>query len=123
MEQVMKTNCKKWKYLLCITAVTTAFASIPFSTQAADTQVRLMDHTDKKQETTSDKMNSAEDKGQSTVTAGAADILDAAVLSAGIPDGAVSVAVNSDASETVGENHASIVNHAEIGRASCRERV
>ena len=91
----MKTNCKKWKYLLSITAVTTAFASIPFSTQAADTQVRLMDHTDKKQETTSDKMNSAEDKGQSTVTAGAADILDAAVLSAGIPDGAVAVAVNS----------------------------
>lgn len=108
----MKTNCKKWKYLLCITAVTTAFASIPFNTQAADTQVRLMDHTDKKQETTSDKMNSAEDKDQSTVTAGAADILDAAVLSAGTPDGAVSMAVNSDASETVGEDHAGIVNHA-----------
>lgn len=70
----MKTNCKKWKYLLCIAAVTTAFASIPFSTQAADLQARLMDVTDKKQETTSDKMNSADNRNTSAVTAGAVDI-------------------------------------------------
>ncbi len=56
----MKTNCKKWKYLLYIIAVMTAFASIPISTQAADLQVRLTESTDKKQETTSDKMNSAD---------------------------------------------------------------
>lgn len=73
----MKTNCKKWKYLLCIAAVTTAFASIPSSTQAADLQARLTDVTDKKQETTSDKMNSADNRNASAVTAGAADILDA----------------------------------------------
>lgn len=77
MEQIMKTNCKKWKYLLCIAAVTTAFASIPSSTQAADLQARLTDVTDKKQETTSDKMNSADNRNASAVTAGAADILDA----------------------------------------------
>lgn len=99
MEQIMKTNCKKWKYLLCITAVTTAFASIPFNTLAADTQVRLMDHTDKKQETTSDKMNSAENRNQTAITAGAADILDASILNVDIPDGNVPKAVNSDASE------------------------
>lgn len=96
----MKTNCKKWKYLLCITAVATAFASIPFSTQAADTQVRLMDHTDKKQETTSDKMNSAENRKQATITAGAADILDAGILNTAVTDGTVTMAVNSDASVT-----------------------
>lgn len=98
----MKTNCKKWKYLLCITAVTTAFASIPFNTQAADTQVRLMDHTDKKQETTSDKMNSAENRNQTTITAGAADILDVEILSAEIPDGSLAKVVNSDASDANG---------------------
>ncbi|MDE5697892.1 MAG: SH3 domain-containing protein [Lachnospiraceae bacterium] len=98
----MKTNCKKWKYLLCITAVTTAFASIPFNTQAADTQVRLMDHTDKKQETTSDKMNSAENRNQTTITAGAADILDVDILSAEIPDGSLAKVVNSDASDANG---------------------
>lgn len=105
----MKTNCKKWKYLLCITAVTTAFASIPFNTQAADTQVRLMDHTDKKQETTSDKMNSAENRNQTTITAGAADILDVEILSAEIPDGSLAKVVNSDASDANGL----IANNAE----------
>ena len=43
----MNTNCKKWKYLLCITAVMTAFSSIPFNTQAADQQVKLMNDLDK----------------------------------------------------------------------------
>lgn len=107
----MKTNCKKWKYLLCITAVTTAFASIPFSTQAADTQVSLTDHLDKKQETTSDKMNSAENKNQSMVTAGAADILDAMVLNTvttEFMDGSVPKVVDSDASDA---NDANIVDH------------
>ena len=66
----MKTNCKKWKYLLCITAVMTAFSSIPFSTQAADQQVRLMNEMDKKQQNTSYKMNSAEDRSMFVVTAG-----------------------------------------------------
>ena len=56
----MKTNCKKWKYLLCAMAVMTAFSSNPYSTLAADMQVRLVDNVGKKQETTSDKMNSAE---------------------------------------------------------------
>lgn len=60
----MKTNCKKWKYLLCITAVTVAFATIPFNTQAA---------------TTADKMNSAENRKMSTITAGAAEILDSEI--------------------------------------------
>lgn len=102
MEQIMKTNCKKWKYLLCLTAVTTVFASFPFNAlraQAADTQVRLMDHTDKKQETTSDKMNSAENRNQSAITAGAADILDTVILNVDIPDENVPKVVNSDASD------------------------
>lgn len=73
----MKTNCKKWKYMLCITAVTTAFASVPFRTQAADTKLNLTDGTGKKQETTSDKMNSADKTNVLTTTAGAADLLDA----------------------------------------------
>lgn len=72
----MKTNCKKWKYLLCAMAVMTAFSSSPYSTLAADMQVRFMDDMDKKQETTSDKMNSAENKSVFAVTAGAADVLD-----------------------------------------------
>ncbi|MDE7028907.1 MAG: SH3 domain-containing protein [Lachnospiraceae bacterium] len=77
----MKTNCKKWKYLLCLTAVTTAFASIPFSAQAADMHARLMDNMDKKQETTSDKMNSADNKNMAAVTAGAANVLDFQIVS------------------------------------------
>jgi len=67
MEQVMKTNCKKWKYLLCLTAVTVALASIPFNTQAA---------------TTADKMNSTENRKMSTITADAARVLDSEVLDA-----------------------------------------
>ena len=85
----MKTNCKKWKYLLCITAVMTAFSSIPFKTQAADQQVRLMNDLDKKQQTTSSKMNSAQDRNVFAVTAGAANILDAEIVSTDLPDEAV----------------------------------
>ncbi len=85
----MKTNCKKWKYLLCITAVMTAFSSIPFNTQAADQQVWLMNDLDKQQQTTSSKMNSAQDRNVFAVTAGAANILDAEIVSTDLPDEAV----------------------------------
>lgn len=77
MEKKMKTNCKKWRYLLCITAVATAFASVPLRTQAADSKVNIVDNTGKKQETTSDKMDSATKAGRPVTTAGAADLLDA----------------------------------------------
>lgn len=80
MEQVMKTNCKKWKYLWCITAVAVALASIPFNTQAA---------------TTTDKMNSAQNVKMSTITAGAARILDSEVL-----DASRAVVAGTNASET-----------------------
>ena len=85
----MKTNCKKWKYLLCITAVMTAFSSIPFNTQAADQQVKLMNDLDKKQQTTSSKMDSAQGRNVFAVTAGAANVLDAEIMSSALPDGAV----------------------------------
>lgn len=90
----MKTNCKKWKYLLCAMAVMTAFSSNPYSTLAADTKVRLTDNMGKKQETTSDKMNSAENKNVLAVTAGAADILDTQDFYV-----AKAVTANADASE------------------------
>ncbi len=102
MEQIMKTNCKKWKYLLCITAVMTVFTSTSFSTQAADLQARLMDEQDEKQDTTSDKMNSAEDKGMLAVTAGAADILDSEVLNADIAGMSVPKAVTQSVSASEG---------------------
>ncbi|MDE6621965.1 MAG: cell wall hydrolase [Lachnospiraceae bacterium] len=98
----MKTNCKKWKYLLCITAVMTVFTSTSFSTQAADLQARLMDEQDEKQDTTSDKMNSAEDKGMLAVTAGAADILDSEVLNADIAGMSVPKAVTQSVSASEG---------------------
>ena len=85
----MNTNCKKWKYLLCITAVMTAFSSIPFNTQAADQQVKLMNDLDKKQQTTSSKMDSAQGRNVFAVTAGAANVLDAEIMSSALPDGAV----------------------------------
>lgn len=85
----MKTNCKKWKYLLCIMAVMTAFSSIPFNTQAADQQVRLLNDLDQKQQTTSSKMNSAQDRNAFAVTAGAANVLDAEIVSSDLPDEAV----------------------------------
>lgn len=90
----MKTNCKKWKYLLCAMAVMTAFSSNPYSTLAADVQVRLVDDMGKKQETTSDKMNSAENKSVFAVTAGAADVLDTQDFYV-----ARAVTANADASE------------------------
>ncbi len=73
----MKTNCNRWKSLLYITAVATAFASVPFSTQAADTKVKITDSTDTKQEATSDKMDSTDKITMPATTAGAADLLDA----------------------------------------------
>ena len=85
----MNTNCKKWKYLLCITAVMTAFSSIPFNTQAADQQVKLMNDLDKKQQITSSKMDSAQGRNVFAVTAGAANVLDAEIMSSALPDGAV----------------------------------
>lgn len=96
----MKTNCKKWKYLLCMTAVMTAFASIPLSTQAADLQARLMDVTDKKQETTSHKMNSADNRNPSAITAGVADILDVKISSTDIPNADAPKAINTNIVET-----------------------
>ena len=72
----MKTNCKKWKHLLFITAAAITFASIPFYTLAADANTKELDGTDKKQEATSDKMDSEEDP---VTTAGAADLLDAEI--------------------------------------------
>lgn len=88
----MKTNCKKWKYLLCITAVAIAFASVPLSTQAADARVRLTDSRKKGQETTSGKMNSTDKALVLAVTAGAADILDAEIST--INDETVAKAMN-----------------------------
>ena len=104
----MKTNCKKWKCLLYIAAVMTAFASLPINTQAADLQVRMMDVTDKKQETTSDKMNSADSRNMPSVTAGAADILESKVLNADIPDANAPKAVNT----TISEAHVSTKGEA-----------
>lgn len=87
----MKANCKKWKYLLFITAAATAFTAFPFSTEAADAKEGFTaDNPGSEQKATSDKMNSevsiigntaaagGEDKTDRTLTtAGAADILDA----------------------------------------------
>lgn len=72
----MKTNCKGWKYLLCFTAVMTVFASVPYDITAADTKADFKDATGKKQETTSDKMDSAEQADKPATTAGAASLLD-----------------------------------------------
>lgn len=85
----MKTNCKKWKYLLFITAAATAFTAFPFSTEAADAKESFTaDKPDSEQKATSDKMNSevsivgnaaggAGRADRTLTTAGAADILDA----------------------------------------------
>ena len=78
----MKTNCKKWKHLLFITAAAITFASIPFYTLAADANTKELDGTDKKQEATSDKMDSEEDP---VTTAGAADLLDAEITQPHLP--------------------------------------
>lgn len=68
----MKTNCKKWKYLLITTAVVTSFSAVPVITYAADVKTKITDDEVKTRETTTDKMNS-----NNNIAAGAAIILDA----------------------------------------------
>jgi len=87
MEQIMKTNCKKWKYLLCITAAATVFESIPFSAQAAGVQVRLV--------------NSIDNRNVPKITAGVADILDAGILDTDIPDTNVFRMIHADTTAAV----------------------
>lgn len=65
----MKTNCKKWKYLLGITSVVVAFTVPPVVFTNAKAEVK--DDKSEVQETTSDKMDSV------NTTAGAAVLLDA----------------------------------------------
>ncbi len=68
----MKTNCKKWKYLLGLTSVVVAFTIPPVVlTNAVDAKAEVMDDKSEVQETTSDKMDSV------NTTAGAAVLLDA----------------------------------------------
>lgn len=88
----MKTNCKRWKYLLCITAAATAFAFVPLSTQAADAKVKITDASGKGQGTTTGKMNSTDKAVVLAVTAGAADILDAEIST--INDETIAKAMN-----------------------------
>lgn len=76
MEKTMNTNCKRWKYLLFIVVVITAFASIPFTIKAADSAVAIMDGTRQKQEAISDKMDSTDKTIGVITTAGAASLLD-----------------------------------------------
>lgn len=66
----MKTNCKKWKYLLITTAVVTSCSAVPVITYAADSKTKITDSEVKTRETTTDKMNS------NNTAAGAAIILD-----------------------------------------------
>lgn len=85
----MKTNCKKWKYLLFITAAAVAVTAFPFSTEAADIRESFTaEKPDSEQKATSDKMNSGVsiirsahagmgENDKTMLTAGAADILDA----------------------------------------------
>lgn len=85
----MKTNCKKWKYLLFITAAAVAVTAFPFNTKAADIRESFTaEKPDSEQKATSDKMNSGVgiiksvqtgmgENDKSMMTAGAADILDA----------------------------------------------
>jgi uncharacterized protein YgiM (DUF1202 family) len=68
MEYEMNTHCKKWKYLLYITTVATAFASAPVRTQAATTTVTISGFADIINDTTSMPL---------VTTAGVADLLDA----------------------------------------------
>ncbi len=68
----MKTNCKKWKYLLGITTVVVAFTIPPVVyISAVDAKAGIKDDKSEMQETTSDKMDSV------STTAGAAVLLDA----------------------------------------------
>lgn len=68
----MKTNCKKWKYLIGITTVVVAFTIPPVVyTNAVDAKAEIKGDKSEAQETTSDKMDSV------NTTAGAAVLLDA----------------------------------------------
>jgi hypothetical protein len=71
MEYDMNTSCKKWRYLLYITAVTTTFASVPVRIQAAGTKVEITSsNTQVQYEPTTSAL-------PLVTTAGAADLLDA----------------------------------------------
>lgn len=59
---------------MCITTAAATFASVPFLAQAAETSPRITNNADKKQETTSDKMDSAD---RPVTAAGAAVLFDA----------------------------------------------
>lgn len=89
----MKTNCKKWKCLPYIMAAALAFTSLSASAQAADNAKTITaDKPNSAQSTTLDKMNSKvtiigdaaadglERNGESFMTAGAADVLEAALV-------------------------------------------
>lgn len=73
----MKTNCKRWRSLLYITAAATVSASLSLDTHAADTSARIMNNADKRQEATSDKMDSADKADMPVMTVGAAALFDA----------------------------------------------
>jgi uncharacterized protein YgiM (DUF1202 family)/flavin-binding protein dodecin len=77
MEYEMNTRCKKWKYMLYITTVATAFASTPVSTQASNVKVAITGSTNTKLDITSSKTDSAANTMRTLTTAGVADILDA----------------------------------------------
>jgi uncharacterized protein YgiM (DUF1202 family) len=68
MEYEMNTSCKKWKYLLYVTSVATAFVSAPVITQAATTAVTISSNMSIVQQTTSMPL---------VTTAGVAVLLDA----------------------------------------------
>lgn len=90
----MKANCKKWKCLSFIMAAALAFTSLSMNAEAADSKKTVTaDKTSSEQNTTLDKMNSevtivgdtVEASGldwndMSFMTAGAADVLEAAVV-------------------------------------------
>lgn len=67
---IMKSICKKWKYLSVMTAIMMLLTILPVDTKAADTRVEITDEERKEQETTGDKTDSA------AIAAGAAALLD-----------------------------------------------
>jgi spore germination cell wall hydrolase CwlJ-like protein len=67
---IMKSICKKWKYLSVMTAIMMLLTILPVDTKAADTKVEITDEERKEQETTGDKTDSA------AIAAGAATLLD-----------------------------------------------
>lgn len=90
----MKTNCKKWKCLPFIMAAALAFTSLSMDAEAAGSKKTITaDKTSSEQNTTLDKMNSEvtivgdtvaasglERNDWSYTTAGAAEVLEAAVV-------------------------------------------